>query len=390
MVALDTPVVTYQNDNHTILIGLETQNLGSSDPQNTQSFYSSGQEALDYQAQLVYNEFGANGLTFGGFAIDNYADFYLSGTGVWPSTNPTLPSSVSVQPVSGGVPTYASIATTSFTITFPNNSNPNATVTVTPLNPAAQIQAPNGFLLTNLAFDISTTAVFTGPVTVCFTVPSLDPATFANLRVLHYVGGVAFDQTITSGPNAPNPVTQTICASVTSFSPFVLAKLPAAPKSGTNCNGVYDGIFNGNVTVSTGQICSFTGGGITGNVTQRGGKLVLSNARIGGNVQIGGNSTFAIGPGSTIAGNFLVGNLPLGSNENQVCGSTVRGNLQVESNSAPVQIGSAATMVCAGNTIAGNLQIQNDFGTTATVGNKVGGNLQDQNNQGLTQGSRTT
>jgi hypothetical protein len=56
------------------------------------------------------------------------------------------------------------------------------------------------------------------------TVPSLDAAAFASLRVLHYVNRVGIDQTILSGANAPNPVTQTICASVTSFSPFVLAK----------------------------------------------------------------------------------------------------------------------------------------------------------------------
>ena len=136
----------------------------------------------------------------------------------------TLPTDVSSQAVSANVPAYVSIGAVTASITFPNVSNSNATVTVMPVNPATQTLTPTGFQLTNLAFDVSTTAVFTGPVTVCFSVPLLDAPTFASLRVLHYVGGVAIDQTILSGPNAPNPATQTICASVTSFSPFVLAK----------------------------------------------------------------------------------------------------------------------------------------------------------------------
>ena len=228
IIALDTPAVTYKNDGTTVLVGLETQNLGASDPNNTQSFYASGQAALDYQAQSVYNQFWANGYDFGGLAIDNYADAYLGGAANWPSTNPTFPTGVSVEPVSAGVPAHVSIGTVTAAITFPHISNSHATVTVTPLNPATQTPTPTGFQLTNLAFDVSTTAAFTGPVTVCFTVPSLDAATFASLRVLHYVGGVPADQTILSGPNAPNPTTQTICASVTSFSPFVLAKTTSA------------------------------------------------------------------------------------------------------------------------------------------------------------------
>jgi hypothetical protein len=135
----------------------------------------------------------------------------------------TLGSAPVIQPVTSNTSTVVDIGSTVIALTFTGVANSNATVTVTPANPATQTPAPSGFLLSALAFDISTTAVLTGPVTVCFSARSLDAATFDSLRVLHYVGGVALDQTILSGPNAPNLVTQIVCASVTSFSPFVLA-----------------------------------------------------------------------------------------------------------------------------------------------------------------------
>ena len=225
ILALDTAAVAYKNSPFSVLVGLETQNMGTGDPQNNQSFYGFGQVALDYQAQSVWNQFAANGLQFAGFAIDNYADAYLGGTANWPASDSTVPTGPG-QSGPAGVATSKSVTTggTTVTVTVPNNLNSNSTVTVTPVNPVTE-SAPTGFQLTSLAFDVSTTAVFTGSATVCFTVPSLDAATFASLRILHYIGGVAYDQTILGGPNAPNVSTQTICASVYSFSPFVLAKV---------------------------------------------------------------------------------------------------------------------------------------------------------------------
>ena len=224
ILALDTAAVAYKNSPFTVLVGIETQNMGAGDPKNNQSFYGLGQIALDYQAQLVWNQFAANGLNFAGFAIDNYADAYLGGSANWPSSDSTFPTGP-VPSGPAGAPSSKSVTTgtTTVTVTVPNNSNPNSSVTVTPVNPATE-PTPAGFQLTSLAFDVSTTTVFTGPVTLCFTVPSVDAATFADLRVLHYIGGVAYDQTILIGPSAPNLITQTICASVYSFSPFVLAK----------------------------------------------------------------------------------------------------------------------------------------------------------------------
>jgi hypothetical protein len=54
--------------------------------------------------------------------------------------------------------------------------------------------------------------------------PPID-ATFSQWRVLHNENGTLVDVTVLSGPFAPNPTTQTIYASVSSLSPFVIAKL---------------------------------------------------------------------------------------------------------------------------------------------------------------------
>ena len=77
----------------------------------------------------------------------------------------------------------------------------------------------------------------------------------------------------------------------------------------------------------------------------------MVQAQVGGNVQVGGGSTFTIGPGSTIGGNLQIQNLTSGSTQNQVCGTTVRGNLQFDNNLAPVQIGSATPASCAGGAV---------------------------------------
>src|SRR5581483_11752861 len=62
----------------------------------------------------------------------------------------------------------------------------SGTTTITPINPAAAGTLPGGFTVGGLAFDISTTASFVGPVTVCFQVPSVtDPVAFSKLRILH-------------------------------------------------------------------------------------------------------------------------------------------------------------------------------------------------------------
>jgi hypothetical protein len=153
----------------------------------------------------------------------------------------------------------------------------------------------------------------------------------------------------------------------------------SVPASGTACNGAYSGTFSGNLTVTGTQSCIFVGGGASGNITQSGGNLVLSGATVSGNVTISGASTFSIGPSSTIKGNLQIQSLPSGSATNQVCATTINGNLQFQSNKAPVLIGSGSPS-CAGNTIKGSLQVTSNTAAITLDGNTVSGALQVQSN----------
>jgi hypothetical protein len=157
----------------------------------------------------------------------------------------------------------------------------------------------------------------------------------------------------------------------------------SAPSSGSTCNGVYSGTFNGNLTVSAGQTCIFVNGKVTGNVQQSGGTLEMITSTINGNLQISGGM-FTVTSGSSIKGNLQIQGIPAGPATNQVCGSTIDGNLQFQNNGAAVLIGASAPASCAGNTIQGNLQIENDTAAVSAVGNTVDGNLTVQSNSGAT------
>jgi uncharacterized delta-60 repeat protein len=87
-------------------------------------------------------------------------------------------------------------------------------------------QLPPGYEIAgaDLAFEIYTTAGYTGPVTICFVLSSLDPDTFAAARILHNDGTGLIDVT-----SSKDPATQTICGDVNSLSPFVVARQTARP-----------------------------------------------------------------------------------------------------------------------------------------------------------------
>ncbi|MBS1795861.1 MAG: S8 family serine peptidase [Acidobacteria bacterium] len=94
-----------------------------------------------------------------------------------------------------------------------------------PLPPSSQL--PNNYLLTgsSLAYDISTSATFTGTNRVCFNLPSIaDEATFNRMKLLHFENGSYVDRTISKDFSSLE-----ICADVTSFSPFVTALAPVGP-----------------------------------------------------------------------------------------------------------------------------------------------------------------
>ena len=141
------------------------------------------------------------------------------------------------------------------------------------------------------------------------------------------------------------------------------------PASGTTCNGVYTGTFSGNITVSSGQNCIFEKGGVTGNITETGGNLALSNATVGGNIVVSGG-TYSIGPSTTIKGNLTVQSIPTGAAQNQICGTTRGGQLMLQSVGTAATIGSG-TPSCPGNTIAGSVTLQANSAAVAVDGNTI-------------------
>lgn len=118
------------------------------------------------------------------------------------------------------------------TVTFAGVSTSGATM-VTPIVPASAGSLPNGYTISNInvAYDITTTATVSGPITIAFRVLSVNNLeAFNNLRVLHSENGVLVDRTILS-PDSPAPDfnTRTIYARVDSLSPFVIARLVNSP-----------------------------------------------------------------------------------------------------------------------------------------------------------------
>jgi polyvinyl alcohol dehydrogenase (cytochrome) len=140
------------------------------------------------------------------------------------------------------------------------------------------------------------------------------------------------------------------------------------PPGNVSCvNQVLTGLVQGNLTVPAGAWCDLTNNvHVTGNLQLQGSTGVrIEGAEIDGNLQANGTSRTAD---------------PSSPGINVICGTTVKGNLQVwqSSASAPWTIGDGAG--CAGNTISHNLQVQENAAAMTVSNNTVGGNLQFLNN----------
>ena len=98
------------------------------------------------------------------------------------------------------------------------------TTSVVPIDPATVGQVPGGFAVSNsVAYEISTTATFNGPVTLAFKVPGpISHADFDSLVILHIVNGTLVDVTTSIPPR--DYANLTIYAITESFSPFYLAR----------------------------------------------------------------------------------------------------------------------------------------------------------------------
>ena len=112
-------------------------------------------------------------------------------------------------------------------ITFQNVTAAGTTTDYT-IDPATAGTLPAGFTQTGLAYDISTTAAYTGAINLCFHIPSVNDATeFSRLKVFHSEGGTLVDKTTSFVYS-----TRLVCGSVQSLSPFVIAN-ELAPTAAT-------------------------------------------------------------------------------------------------------------------------------------------------------------
>jgi WD40-like Beta Propeller Repeat/Carboxypeptidase regulatory-like domain len=119
-------------------------------------------------------------------------------------------------------------------ITFSGISNPGTT-TVVPIDPTTAGNVPSGYSLGAgfPAFEITTTATFTAPITVCVQVPNVTNIVIFNaLTFFHGEGGILVDRT-----SSRNFATKTICANVSSLSPFVVAQNLAPTAANVSISG---------------------------------------------------------------------------------------------------------------------------------------------------------
>ena len=110
------------------------------------------------------------------------------------------------------------------TLSFENVTTPGVT-TATPLNQSPPL--PFNFSLTgsSVTYDITTSAVFTGNITLTFVVPNVpDALACSQLRILHYVNN-NWDPSGNSTPSYNSAdQTCTLTQTVSSLSPFVVAQ----------------------------------------------------------------------------------------------------------------------------------------------------------------------
>jgi probable HAF family extracellular repeat protein len=142
----------------------------------------------------------------------------------------STPSGTNVNVQSGGT-----------TLTFSNVSS-TGTTSVTPIDPATIGQVPGGFAVSgSVAYTISSTATFSGLVTLAFKVPGpISQTDFNNLSILHNDSVLGLVDVTASSP-ARDFANLLVYATTNSFSPFYLAKRGNHILPLFNQKGIYKG-----------------------------------------------------------------------------------------------------------------------------------------------------
>ena len=151
--------------------------------------------------------------------IKSVFDAGIAGTLKTADTNPAPPLS-ELKMRKGKTPFGTAVVTTvgDATLTFSNVTTAGKTQQI-PLDPNGLPVLTNG-THTGLLYDISTSAVYTGNIDVCFNLPAFTSSVdFTQLRVLHLENGIWENRTTTSVFG-----TRTLCSNVSSLSPFAIAQ----------------------------------------------------------------------------------------------------------------------------------------------------------------------
>jgi hypothetical protein len=116
------------------------------------------------------------------------------------------------------------------------------TTTVQQLDSSLNSGPPAGDTFVGPTYDISTTATFVPPATICMQLPYItDQNTFAHLRMLHKVGGIWTELT----QNTLNYSTKELCATSLTLSPFAVGISSGSPTAAP-------ALISGNITTSDG------------------------------------------------------------------------------------------------------------------------------------------
>ncbi|MCO6511791.1 MAG: carboxypeptidase regulatory-like domain-containing protein [Aridibacter famidurans] len=192
--------------------GTNLVTLGSATPSNERPawspdssrivFHRTGATAQDPKQIVTISRDGTN--------ISVVTDRPRAGNLAW-----TNAPSQTTEPAASATNTIGGVSVTFSEVTLPGSTS------VIPIDPGSAGAAPQGFVLANKAYSITTTAGFTPPVDVCIEVPestASSQAVFDSVAVLHEENGTLVDRT-----SARDFQTRTVCGSAASLGAFVLA-----------------------------------------------------------------------------------------------------------------------------------------------------------------------